>query len=156
MNRVQVRFEEELRRQELLELFEGLASFLKEKSAEKSFQRLHLMWRNYLYEIMGVLVNCMEAWCSRPFPAPEGENQSSLRPRPRFYTVSYRYWRSQSRFGQDRLVPYIRLSGLWLVSHGFKIGRRFEVVRGTNQLTLRVVGVIDSPPFNDTAEVPNG
>jgi hypothetical protein len=54
--------------------------------------------------------------------------------------VNYQIRQSRSRFpqGKDKIVPFIRLSGLWLEMLGFKIGQAIEIYSpGKAQLLLK-------------------
>jgi hypothetical protein len=42
-------------------------------------------------------------------------------------------------FGRERLVPYIRMSGVWLEHLGFKYGERIEVTAEPGRLVLTIV-----------------
>jgi len=54
-------------------------------------------------------------------------------------TVSAFLRKPKSPYRQERLVPFIRLSGLWLKNIGFNIGKKFEVHQGKNQLLLKTI-----------------
>ena len=83
-----------------------------------------------------------------PYPYPYLHAGSDTNPSPspcplpeliRANTVSPLYRRSTSPFRQhkNRYVPLLRLSGLWLESFGFGIGRKYEIYAMENQLILR-------------------
>jgi hypothetical protein len=38
---------------------------------------------------------------------------------------------------KNKYVPFLRLSGLWLESFGFEIGKKYEIYAMKNQLILR-------------------
>ena len=61
-------------------------------------------------------------------------------------TVSSIWRQSQARFpqGRDKIVPSLRLSGLWFENLGFEIGQKVEIYStAKGQLLLNVV-----PPGN--------
>lgn len=77
-----------------------------------------------------------------PDPDPDPNSGSDVSPCPeliRVNTVSPLYRRSSSPFRQheNKYVPFIRLSGLWLESYGFEIGKKYEIYAMKNQLILR-------------------
>lgn len=57
----------------------------------------------------------------------------------RVNTVSALLRKPKSPYRQVKLVPFIRLSGLWLKNTGFNIGKKFEVHPGKNQLLLKTI-----------------
>lgn len=42
-----------------------------------------------------------------------------------------------SRYGIEKLVPFLCFSGLFLNDYGFEIGKRYEVYAGRNKLLLK-------------------
>jgi hypothetical protein len=44
-----------------------------------------------------------------------------------------------SQYREEIMVPFIRLSGVWLKNTGFKIGKKFEVHSMKNQLLLKTI-----------------
>lgn len=52
-------------------------------------------------------------------------------------------WRAPS---SGRIVPYVRLSGVWLHEHGFPVGSAVEVVAEPGRLVLRAVEPDTSSP----------
>ena len=51
-------------------------------------------------------------------------------------------------FWRERLVPYIRMSGMWLEQLGFKYGARIEVTGEHGRLVLTVVRDEGALPIN--------
>jgi hypothetical protein len=74
----------------------------------------------------------------------EGETSSLIR-RSHLYSIGSIFRYARSRFDLDKVVPVIRISGFWLEKYGFKIGRRFEIYLEKNQLTLRLVNIVEPP-----------
>jgi hypothetical protein len=44
-----------------------------------------------------------------------------------------------STYFNEKKVPYIRLSGNWLVKNGFQTGRKFQVDEQPGSLTIRLI-----------------
>ena len=57
-------------------------------------------------------------------------------------TVSplYRSPTSPLRMRQGKCVPFLRLSGEWLLDYGFEIGKKYETYANKNQLILQIEG----------------
>jgi hypothetical protein len=54
-------------------------------------------------------------------------------------TIGALFRKSKARFGKDKMVPYIRLSGLWLKHLGFDIGKDYQVHFKENEILLKVI-----------------
>jgi hypothetical protein len=52
-------------------------------------------------------------------------------------TVQSIYRQSRSKYGRDRLIPLILLSGFWLADYGFGINDRFSVYADEDRLVLK-------------------
>ena len=81
-------------------------------------------------------------------PAPGSDPDPDPNPAPapapgpvliRVNTVSSIFRRSTSPFMQykNKYVPFLRLSGLWLESFGFEIGKKYVIYAMKNQLILK-------------------
>ena len=64
-------------------------------------------------------------------PIPPHDFEKKLR------TVQSIYRRTRSKYGRDRRIPVITLSGFWLADYGFGIGERFSVYAGEDRLILK-------------------
>lgn len=64
-------------------------------------------------------------------PIPPRDFEKKLR------TVQSIYRLSRSKYGRDRRIPVITLSGFWLADYGFGIGERFSVYAGEDRLILK-------------------
>ena len=43
----------------------------------------------------------------------------------------------QLAWGNQKVVPELRIAGMWLADHGFEAGARVEITIGQNQLTIK-------------------
>jgi hypothetical protein len=64
-------------------------------------------------------------------PIPPHDFEKKLR------TVQSIYRLTRSKYGIDRRIPVITLSGFWLADYGFGIGERFSVYAGEDRLILK-------------------
>ena|GEM_PF-4073792 len=64
-------------------------------------------------------------------PIPPSDFEKKLR------TVHSIYRLTRSKYGRDRRIPVITLSGFWLADYGFGISERFSVYAGEDRLILK-------------------
>lgn len=74
-------------------------------------------------------------------PQPNG-NQAELSIQPcdfekKLRTVQSIYRYTRSKYGRDRRIPLISLSGFWLADYGFAINDRFSVYAEEDRLVLK-------------------
>ncbi len=64
-------------------------------------------------------------------------------------TIGALFRRATSKSGKDQLVPFVRLSGVWLNKYGFETGRTFEVRARTKRLVLVLKAITEEKNDND-------
>jgi uncharacterized spore protein YtfJ len=84
---------------------------------------------------------------TQPQPQPNGNQaELSIPPIPpisprdfekKLRTVHSIYRLTRSKYGRDRRIPVITLSGFWLADYGFGISERFSVYAGEDRLILK-------------------
>lgn len=118
------RINEKLKREVLLVLLEGLCILLKGDFSESSFDKAQRVWKKILYDFSTLF--SLEPKVLELLSAP-----------PKVYRIGRRYDTSGYKKRFIRAVPFIRLSGMWLETHGFDMGKRFAVYGSRDQLILK-------------------
>jgi hypothetical protein len=136
----------------LLKLLKASVSLLEENSDEISGRKVYLAWKKFLLEVLSFLV-----YKSSEIISENSKNKESiLNSKAKLYTVGSTSQASRSIYGQNRLVPQIRMSGSWLENCGFCIGKRFEIYPEKNHLILKeasfVEDLIEGPEDTEEAE----
>jgi hypothetical protein len=136
----------------LLKLLKASVSLLEENSDEISGRKVYLAWKKFLLEVLSFLVYKSSAIISEN----SRNKESILNSKAKLYTVGSTLQASRSKYGQNRSVPQIRMSGSWLENYGFCIGKRFEIYPEKNHLILKeasfVEDLIEGPEGTEEAE----
>ena len=59
---------------------------------------------------------------------------------PLYRQPTYTSTKSPIKLSDGKYVPFVRLSGEWLLNYGFEIGKKYETYANKNQLILKIGG----------------
>ena len=136
----QMRIPSDCSSHDLAGLFEWMSSLCKVECRNRSFLGVHLAWKRFWSEVARSMSRSAEAFNWAPVCVTENR---PLKSRPLLYSIGCIHRYSRSRFGRDKDVPIIRISGLWLEDYGFHMHRKFKIYPEKNQLVLRLINVVD-------------
>jgi len=124
----------------ILKLSRGLSD---EKYVDTCGPHFYGAWKRFFYDVLRDLESegLLKAICLKKSEMDRKHLEVEVKevaPHNKLHTVSSIVQVSRSKYGKNKAVPFIRLSGLWLWDYGFDIGQKFEVIGKKNQLILKL------------------